>query len=67
MGLLHHKDEVGPLQQLWGDRVLGIMVEAGRGSLDAGPIGKDLLSRWAPEPVLTADEKNLARHACSAA
>jgi hypothetical protein len=63
MGALHHKDDVRPLQQLGRDRVFRIVVEARGGRLDAGPVREDLLRRWAAEPVLAADEKNLARRA----
>jgi len=40
---LHDKDDVCPFQQFGCDRILGIVIEAGRRCINARPVGKDML------------------------
>lgn len=59
---LHDEDQVSPNEELRRNGILSIVVKTSRGRLDPRPIGKHVLGRWATEPVLTANEKNVARH-----
>lgn len=64
--LLHHEDDVGPLDQFGRERVVGPAVGAGRSSFETGPVAEYLLSSGAAEAVLAADEGEVQAQRCSA-
>ncbi|GAB3378900.1 hypothetical protein GCM10027432_03530 [Lysobacter fragariae] len=63
MSALHDENQVRPPKQFRSDWIVRTLIDPCRRSLNAGPIGKDLLSDWAAQPVLTADEKYVAQKA----
>src|SRR5215217_4668963 len=56
---LHHEDRVRPGDEFGRRRVLRVVVEPGRGDLDAFMRREDLLRRGAAKPVLAAQEQDL--------
>ena len=61
VGPLHDEDDIGPLHQFGRDGLFRVMVQPGRGGLDAGPLGEHLLGRRGAEAVLGADEKEVGQ------
>jgi len=61
MGLLHHEDQLRPVQQLRGKHILCIMVQPYRRDLDPLPQCNDLLRCRATQPILAVHKKT-ARH-----
>ena len=57
VALLHHEDDVSPLDQLWRQRVAGVVVRTGGRTLDTRMAGEDLLGRRATKEILAADKQ----------
>jgi hypothetical protein len=55
---LHDEDELCPIEKLRGERILRVVIQTGRGALDAGMIGEDLFRGRAPPAILAADEED---------
>src|SRR6267378_7511783 len=59
VSLLHHEDDVGPLDELRIEWSFSVVVDAGRSHYDIGPGRKHLLRSRASEPVLAANEEEV--------
>ena len=56
--LLHDEDDLGPLNQLWRQWIVCIVIRPRRGAFDSRVACEYLLSRWATQPILATDEKD---------
>lgn len=61
MVAFHHDDRVGPFDQVAGERLLGVVVGAGRHRLDPGHALADGFGGGAAQAVLAADEQEPPR------
>ena len=61
MGALHDEDDVGPLHQFSGARLLRIGRQPGGGGLHAGPVGEHLLGRGRAQAVAGTEEEEVGR------
>lgn len=58
MHFFHHKDEIGPFQQLGRDRIVGIITEFSGCAFNARVSRENLLCSRAAQAVLAADKKD---------
>ena len=56
--LLHDEDDLGPLNQLWRQWIVCIVIRPRRGAFDSRVACEYLLSRWATQAILATDEKD---------
>jgi hypothetical protein len=56
MCLFHDEDHVGPVDQLGGQRMVGVATDARRGSFQIVTLREDLLSRRATQTAAAAEE-----------
>ena len=59
MRFLHDEDDVGPLDQFGGQRILGVVVCPGRRDFDVRPGRKDLFGGRATKFILAAYEQDV--------
>ena len=57
--LFHDKDDVCPIEKFRRDRRIGIVTDTGRRGFNAGTRREYLLSGWASQKVLAADEEDV--------
>jgi hypothetical protein len=57
MGLLHYENEIGPFNQLACHGIFGIVIQTGRGTLNAWMGRENMLSSGTAKAILTADEQ----------
>ncbi len=56
--LLHDEDDLCPLNQLWRQWIVCIVIRPRRGTFDSRVACEYLLSRWATQAILATDEKD---------
>jgi hypothetical protein len=56
--LLHDEDDLCPLNQLWRQWIVCIMIRPRRGTFDSRMACEYLLSRWATQAILATDEED---------
>ncbi|QWF18047.1 hypothetical protein KME82_04550 [Lysobacter capsici] len=62
LGLFHHEDQLRPFDQLGAERLLGVVIEPGRGYFQIVAAAEHLLGGRAAQLVLAAHEQD-ALHA----
>ena len=56
--MLHHENDLGPLNEFGRQRVFCVAIRASRRALKTRAVGERLLSRWTAQPILAANEQN---------